>query len=280
MLTQTVTSQNEKTQLLGKTKKDYASILRWMSFVNQEVLDPMAAWYLPLIGTEPYNKKHVDDSSKAALKAVHVLEEHLLVNTYLVGERLTLADLFATSILARGFQYFFGKQWREENPNVTRWYETVYNQPIFSEVAHKFEFINEAIPNHPPKTEHKPKEKKEQKPKEQPKPKKAAEDDEEEEDAKPAPKAKHPLEELGRSEFVLDDWKRKYSNEDTRSVALPWFWKEMNFNEFSVWRIDYKYNDELAQVFMTSNLIGKKVAALTRGNVWLTMCDRRLVQPA
>lgn len=258
-----MTSQNEKTTLLGKTKKDYASILRWMSFANTEVLPPIGAWFRPLVGRDPFNKKNVEDNMKAALKALHTLEEHLLVNTYLVGERLTLADLFTAGVLVRGWQYFFDKKWREEHPNVTRWYETVVNQPIYSEVGPKIPFIENAIPNHPPKKEAAPKKeqpKKEQpKKKEEPKPKakaKEADDDEEDEPA-PAPKPKHALEALGRSTFVLDEWKRKYSNEETREVALPWFWEHANFDEYSLWRVDYKYNDELTQVFMTSNLIGK-----------------------
>ncbi|KAL9044917.1 MAG: hypothetical protein Q9214_001982, partial [Letrouitia sp. 1 TL-2023] len=91
------TSQNEKTSLLGKTKQDYASIVRWMSFANSEVLPPTTNSFGPLIGRSPYNKKNVDDSMKAAFKAMKVLEEHLWVNTFLVGERISLADLFAAS---------------------------------------------------------------------------------------------------------------------------------------------------------------------------------------
>lgn len=100
-----VAAQNEKTTLLGKTKQDYAQILRWMSFANSEILSTLAGWFLPLIGREPYNKKNLDTAQAKALKAIGVLEKHLLSQTFLVGERLTLADLFATSILARGFQF-------------------------------------------------------------------------------------------------------------------------------------------------------------------------------
>lgn len=209
---------------------------------------------------DPYNKKNVEDSKAKALKAVSVLDEHLLVHTFLVGERITLADLFAASMLSRGFQYVFDKQWREEHPNVTRWYETVYNQPIYSAVVGKLEFIETAIPNQPPKTDKQEKPKKQQqKPKEAPKPTaKEAEDNEDgEEEDKPAPKPKHPLESLPKPTLVLDDWKRKYSNEDTREVALPWFWENFNAEEYSLWKCEYKYNDELTQTFMTANLIGK-----------------------
>lgn len=229
-----------------------------MSFANSELLPALGGWFRPLIGRDPYNKKMVDDSSKAALKAVGVLEQHLLVNTFLVGERITLADLFAVGILSRGFQYFFDKKWRQENPNVTRWYETIYKQPIYSAVVDKLSFIDEAIPNHPPKKDKEDKPKKEQAPKAAPKPKakEVDEDDNEEEEDKPAPKPKHPLEALPKPTLALDDWKRKYSNEETREVALPWFWENFNAEEYSLWKCDYKYNDDLAMTFMTSNLIG------------------------
>ncbi|KAL9094196.1 MAG: hypothetical protein Q9165_003611 [Trypethelium subeluteriae] len=255
-----VTSQNEKTTLLGKTKQDYASILRWMSFANSEVLPAISGWFRPLLGRDPFNKKNVEESQKATFAALKVMEDHLLVNTYLVGERLTLADLFATSLIARGFQYVLDKKWRQENPNVTRWFETIYNQQIYADVAGKPELIETTLPLQPPKKEQAPK--KEQPKKEAAKPKKKEVEEDEEEEDKPAPKPKHPLEALERPTFVLDDWKRKYSNEETREVALPWFWENAKFNEYSLWKVDYKYNDELTQVFMTSNLIGGFFARL------------------
>ena len=201
-----VTSQNEKTTLLGKTKQDYASILRWLSFANSELLPSLGGWFRPLIGRDPYNKKNVEDSMKATQAKLRVMEDHLMINTYLVGERLTLADIFTTSIISRGFQFFFDKDWRAENPCITRWYETVYNQPIYSEVADKLEFIEKAIPNQPPKQEHKPKQEQPKKQEKKQEKKPARDEDEDEEEDKPAPKPKHPLEALPKPTFVLDDW--------------------------------------------------------------------------
>ncbi|QDS77758.1 hypothetical protein FKW77_004919 [Venturia effusa] len=250
-----LTSQNEKTTLLGKTKQDYASILKWMSFANGEILPSIGAWYLPIAGRLPYNKKNVEDAQKAALKAVNVLEDHLLVNTYLVGERLTLADIFTATLLVRGFENFFDKTWRENNPNVSRWYQTIYSQEVYSSVASPLKLAEVALENKAPAKPKTDAPKKEAK-KEAPQPKAKEVDEEEEEEAPAAPKAKHPIEALGRPTFVLDDWKRKYSNEETREVALPWFWENVKFDEYSIWRVDYKYNDELTMTFMTSNLIG------------------------
>lgn len=249
-----VASQNEKTTLLGKTKQDYASIVRWMSFANTEVLPNLGGWFRPLIGRDPYNKKNVDDSSKAALAAIHVLEQHLLVHTFLVGERITLADIFTASLIARGFEYVLDAQWRMNNTNTTRWFETVTAQPIYKAIVESPTMIEECVKYTPPKKEKAPAKpaaapvEKKQKPKE-------VEQDEEDE-PKPEVKQKHPLEALPKPTLILDDWKRKYSNEETREVALPWFWENYNPAEYSLWRMDYRYNDELTMVFMSSNLIG------------------------
>ncbi|KAF2148382.1 elongation factor EF-1 gamma subunit [Myriangium duriaei CBS 260.36] len=268
-----LTSQNEKTTLLGKTKQDYASILRWMSFANSEVLPTTAAVFRPLLGKEPYNKKSVDEATKKTAEIVKVLEDHFLINTFLVGERITLADLFLTSLISRGFEYLFDKEWRAEHPNLTRWFSTVYNQPIYADVAPKFNLIETRIANHPPKKEEKPKQekpKKEAAPKQAPKPK--AKEPEEEEEEAPAPKPKHPFDLLPRATFVLDDWKRKYSNTETREEALPWFWENCKFDEYSIWRVDYKYNDELTQLFMSSNLIGGFFTRLEASRKYIMGC--------
>ncbi|KIX10612.1 uncharacterized protein Z518_01696 [Rhinocladiella mackenziei CBS 650.93] len=260
------TSQNEKTTLLGKTKQDYASIVRWMSFSNCEVLPALSGWFRPIIGRDPYNKKSVDDSKAAALKAIQVLEQHLLVHTFLVGERITLADLYTASQIARGFQYTLDKAWRAENPNVTRWYETITAQPIWKAIVESPVMIDECIKYTPPKKEPKPAKapsaKAEKKPAE----------DEEEDEPKPEVKAKHPLEALPKPTLILDDWKRKYSNEDTRSAALPWFWEHYKPEEYSLWKVDYKYNDELTLTFMSSNLIGGFFARLEASRKYLFGC--------
>lgn len=54
----------------------------------------------------------------------------------------------------------------------------------------------------------------------------------------------------------MDEWKRKYSNADTRTEALPWLWENFDAEGYSWYECKYKYNNELTMTFMTSNLIG------------------------
>merc|ERR1712080_650717 len=38
--------------------------------------------------------------------------------------------------------------------------------------------------------------------------------------------------------------------------SVPYFWEKFDKDNYSIWRCDYKYNDELTMVFMSCNLMG------------------------
>jgi len=53
---------------------------------------------------------------------------------------------------------------------------------------------------------------------------------------------------------------------------LKWFWENYKADEYSLWRLDYNYNDELTQVFMSSNLIGGFFARLEASRKYIFGC--------
>ncbi|KAG9031805.1 hypothetical protein FRB95_002297 [Tulasnella sp. JGI-2019a] len=63
---------------------------------------------------------------------------------------------------------------------------------------------------------------------------------------------------LQTSQFRLSEWKRVYMSKDTRGFggSLEWFYKWFDNECFSIWRCDYKYPEELTQVFISSSMIG------------------------
>ena len=76
--------------------------------------------------------------------------------------------------------------------------------------------------------------------------KKAAEDDDDDFDDKPVeePKAKNPLDLLPKSTFNLEDWKRAYSNMDTRGAggSLEWFYQQYVFSSLQANSLDSPMN--------------------------------------
>lgn len=262
-------SLTDDKKLLGKNATEYAEIIRWASFSNSEVLANAAKILRSLTGAAPYNKKQVDEAFAYAAKLDSVFEDRLTNYTFLVGERLTLADYFAAFMYLRSFEKLNGSEWRKAHPATTRWFKTVAAQPFFKDTYGAVTYADKPLEYVPPK-----KEKKEKAPapaKEKAPAKKAAPAAE----AAPAevPKPKHPLELLGKPTQALDEWKRVYSNEETREGAIPWFWKNMyNPEEWSLWKVDYKYNDELTMTFMSNNLVGGFFNRLTASSKYMFGC--------
>jgi elongation factor 1-gamma len=139
---------------------------------------------------------------------------------------------------------------RKNYGNVNRWFLTCVNQPQFrtvlgeTKLAEKMAVAKGATAAPAKKAEAAPAKKAET----------AAGGEEEEGAAKP--KAKSKLDLLPPTKLDLDEWKRTYSNNDILKVAMPWFWEHFDAEGWSLWLSDYKYNDELTKMFMTSNLVG------------------------
>ena len=166
------------------------------------------------------------------LRGLQTVEKHLSTRTYLVTERITLADITLASVIYRLVALSVDAPIRAQLPNLIRHLETVVNQPALKDIFGPIPYTEKARQYTPP-----PKEKKEAKPaapaapKAEKKPKaKEVEEDDDDDDLVPKeePKAKNPLDSLPKSSFNLEDWKRAYSNKDTRGAdgALEWFYQK------------------------------------------------------
>ncbi|UJR10199.1 hypothetical protein I4U23_014414 [Adineta vaga] len=88
------------------------------------------------------------------------------------------------------------------------------------------------------------------------------------------PKQKDPFADMPKPNFNMDEFKRVYSNEDTATKAIPYFWQNFDKDHCSIWFCEYKYPDELSQVFMTCNLISGFYQRLDklRKHAFASMC--------
>ncbi|KAJ8796994.1 hypothetical protein J1605_001804 [Eschrichtius robustus] len=69
------------------------------------------------------------------------------------------------------------------------------------------------------------------------------------------PKAKDAFAPLPKSTFALAAFKRKHSNEDTLSVALPYFGEHFDKDGWSLQYSEYRFPAELTQTFMSCSLM-------------------------
>ena len=141
--------------------------------------------------------------------------------------------------------------------NVMRWFNTCVNQAEFVQVVGKVTLCKKellakgqtaggAAPKKADAGGKKKEEKKEAAPAPEP-------------EAAPVKKEEHPYKIMDKespSPFIMDAWKKQYSNAASYDDAMKWFWENYDANGYSLWLQNYKYQEENKKIFMTSNAVG------------------------
>jgi len=271
-------SRQGKASLYGSSPFEASSIDNWIEYAANEIELPGSVWVFPILGYIPNNAVATNKAKADIRKSLDFLNKHLLTRTYLVGERISLADIVVSVALLRLYERVLDGPFRKQFGNTNRLFQTCVNQPEFKSVigdvklSEKMEVAPEGAATAPaaekkeqPKKEAVKKEEK-PKPKKEEKPKKKEEEEEEEENYDDEPKNKNPnpLDSLPPSKLNLEEWKRVYSNEATRPTALNWFWENYDAEGYSVWVGDYKYNDECEKLLTSLNLLGGFIQRLEK----------------
>lgn len=242
----------DATKIYGATPYESSLIDQWIDFSVNEIDLPAAAWLYPIFGFVPFNAQATERAKEDIKKALDLLNKHLTYRTYLVGERVSLADIIVSMSLYHLYTKVLDQTFRKQCGNVNRWFLTCVNQPQWrsvigqTDLAATMAVAKGAAEAAAKKAAEAPAAAKKDAP--------AAAGGDDEEAAKP--KAKSKLDLLPPTNLDLDEWKRTYSNNDILTVAMPWFWEHYEPAGWSLWMSDYKYNDELSKMFMTSNLVG------------------------
>ncbi|KAL8752224.1 MAG: hypothetical protein Q9184_005799 [Pyrenodesmia sp. 2 TL-2023] len=147
-----ITSLSDTTTLLGSSRRDYYDILKWMSLANYDLLPAIGALILPLIGDRPQVRKNTEDCLKALYTDCRTLNNQLSKSKYLIGDNLTLADLFTVGTMVHGVMVFH-KLWDARYPRMMEWFREIYEMPSFKEVAGDLHLLDIPLPFPPPPEE-------------------------------------------------------------------------------------------------------------------------------
>ncbi|XP_074647593.1 elongation factor 1-gamma-like [Tubulanus polymorphus] len=241
-------------KLHGKTPTEQALVEQWISFADCEIVPSSCTWVFPCLGIIQFNKQNTERAKQDIQKALGVLNTVLKTKTYLVGERITQADVTVACALLQLYQHVLEPGFRAPYQNTNRWFTTMINQPQFKTVIGSFKFCEKMAQFDAKKfAEVSGKGKKEEK-KPNKKPKETAPKTEAEAPKKEVNLLAEYIKSVPASKtFVMDDWKKKYCNEDN---VMDWFFDNIDEESYSVWYGTYNYNSELTQPFMSMNLIG------------------------
>jgi len=247
--------------LRGTNPIDQALVMQYLEFADNEVLPSACTWVYPTLGFKQYNKQDTEKAQTHLKKCLTLLNGFLETRTFLVGERVTLADIALACNMLMLYAQVLDPKFREPFANVNRWFMTCINQPQFKQVLGEFTlcekmatFDNKRYQELHPKQQKtkEPKQPKQQKPKEE----KPKEEKAEAPAAAPAkPKKVDHFADVPESAWNMEEWKRFYSNNEAAKFN-EYLWTKYDPAAWSWWHCEYDYPLECEKDFMTMNLIG------------------------
>eukprot|EP00923_Selenidium_pygospionis_P036800 GHVN01064492.1.p1 GENE.GHVN01064492.1~~GHVN01064492.1.p1 ORF type:complete len:273 (+),score=51.93 GHVN01064492.1:419-1237(+) len=106
----------------------------WVDFGQNELEVPLSAWVYPTIGVVEKNEQAMALGKENVMTVMEVMNKHLIGHTYLVGERLTIADICVAAPLVEAYKSVFDEAIITKFPSLFRWLHTVINKPAVAKV--------------------------------------------------------------------------------------------------------------------------------------------------
>ena len=245
-------AEKHKPELLGQGELQKAQVRQWSDFGIFEIGFCAKEIIYPIFGWKPYCKEAADKANNKIKDHMRLLDAQLKDKEYVLGDKLTLADVTLFRELKYFFQLVFPKGLRDKVfPNVTKWFEKMASTEEVKKVYGKILLCNQTLK--PFITEHKEEKKPEKKSDKGPK----KEEAKPQEPPKEKEKKKNPLDELPPSKLELEVFKRAFLNNKDKEDAMNKFWEIYDPEGYSLWWCEYQnLPTECKVLFRTSNSKG------------------------
>ena len=242
-------AMKHKPELLGENDLEKAQVRQWSDFAIFEIGYCAKEIIYPIFGWKKYCKESADKANNKVKDFMRTLDAQLKDKEFVLGSKITLADVTLFRELKYFFQLVFPKGLRDKVfPNVAKWFTKLSETEEVKKVYGKILLCNQ--PLKPYISE----EKKEEKKHEVKKPEKK----DEKQDEPPKEKKKvNPLDELPPSKLELETFKRAFLNNKDKEDAMNKFWEIYDPEGYSLWWVEYQnLPTECKILFRTSNSKG------------------------
>ncbi|KAL4616796.1 valine-tRNA ligase-like [Arapaima gigas] len=130
----------------GTSAKEDSQVWQWLSFAENELTPVACAVVFPLLGVMEVDKQVHQNSLMELKRVLGILDQTLQPKTFLVGEKISLADIGVTMAVLLPYKYALEPSDRKSLINVTRWFLTCINQPQFAKVLGKVALCEKMLP--------------------------------------------------------------------------------------------------------------------------------------
>ena len=235
-------------ELLGENDYEKAQVRQWSDFAIFEIGYCAKEIVYPIFGWKNYCKESADKANNRLKEFMRTLDAHLKDKDFVMGSRLTLADVTLFRELKYFFQLVFPKGLRDKVfPNATKWFQRMAETEEVKKVYGKILLCNQ--PLKPFVKEEKQEKKPEKKPEKH--------DDTKKEEPPKEKKKVNPLDELPPSKLELESFKRAFLNNKDKEDAMNKFWEIYDPEGYSLWWVEYQnLPSECKILYRTSNSKG------------------------
>jgi len=138
--------------LLPKSLEDQALVDQWVHLVESELFNnTVFTWLLCQGRFGPYSKELHEIFTTKERRVLSTINKHLEDRTYVVGDRITLADLTLASALAIALPHTLDKEQRTNFSNVIKHFELLAAEPSLKELFGGIKYAEKLIQNESPK---------------------------------------------------------------------------------------------------------------------------------
>ena len=254
-----------KPELLGETPFEKAKILQWIEFANCEINKYNKSIIYPIFGWTDFNKENFDNDNKKIKELLNIVEKALEKNEYIVGNKMTLADVKLFSSIRYLMMLHFPEPMRKKLfSNINKWFEKIMNTPEAIKAYGKTVLCKNIVKpftgviNRNKQSDENNKENKEDPHKQEEK---------NEEPYVPSllelprfntkPIENNPLDALPPSKFDLEKFKPEFIKNTNKKSAMKNFWKNYDPEGYSLWYIEYNNEpNECLTLFRTCVIKG------------------------
>jgi len=135
-----ITRKGNDKGLYGANEYEASQIDQWIEWYRSQLEMSLYTWIVPVAYGGPFDKEKYDAAKGKVAKNLPILNSHLNGKEWLVGKRVTLADIVLFSSLARPLQHLFDPEFMTHFGNINNWAKRCAEQPHFKTHFPTFEF--------------------------------------------------------------------------------------------------------------------------------------------
>lgn len=259
-------------------QKEMAEVDQWVEWVQIDLDNLIGLKAYSILGsTHPripiFSKKQFEDEVKEWVKFLDVADKHIKGKEFLVGKKVSIADIFLVTILNHLYKYVFTDKDRKKLTNLTKYFNHLVNgegfrtvlrpykesdkefPKVFSQGAVEEKNAKKAAATKDPKKDVVPKPQISQTQTQAPKPVQSkTEQTPKTNDNIVEEKKKEP--EFPATKFDMHSFKTFFVNEPDTEKKMQHLWANFDVNAMSFWHLTYdKLPSECKKLFLTNNLM-------------------------